>query len=161
MQTITTIGLDIAKSVFHVHGVDWWPSGYSPRVEAALRPGVPPEANAMSGRYRSPLVAPLVARAPGIGSRLMPSAYVKPYVKRQKNDATDAEAICKAVTRVNIRFVPAKTPEQQSGLVVATLVCHPLFYTRSCGCNGRPAFPAPAVGRKVQPNLRRIAPRGR
>jgi transposase len=49
--------------------------------------------------------------------RLMPPAYVKPYVKRQKNDATDAEAICDAVTRANMRFVPTKTPEQQSGMV--------------------------------------------
>ena len=45
----------------------------------------------------------------------MPPAYVKPYVKRQKNDAADAEAICEAVTRTNMRFVPVKTPEQQSG----------------------------------------------
>jgi transposase len=43
--------------------------------------------------------------------RLMPPAYVKPYVKRQKNDATDAEAICEAVTRANMRFVESKTPE--------------------------------------------------
>jgi transposase len=48
----------------------------------------------------------------------MPPAYVKPYVKRQKNDMADAEAICEAVTRSNMRFVPTKTPEQQSGLVV-------------------------------------------
>jgi transposase len=48
----------------------------------------------------------------------MPPAYLKPYVKRQKNDATDAEAICEAVARANMRFVPAKTPEQQSGLVL-------------------------------------------
>ena len=48
----------------------------------------------------------------------MPSAYVKPYVKRQKNDAADAEAICEAVTRANMRFVATKTPEQQSGLVL-------------------------------------------
>jgi transposase len=48
----------------------------------------------------------------------MPPAYVKPYVKRQKNDATDAEAICEAVSRANMRFVPTKTPEQQSGLVL-------------------------------------------
>jgi transposase len=46
--------------------------------------------------------------------RLMPPAYVKPYVKRHKNDAVDAEAICEAVTRPNMRFVPIKTPEQQS-----------------------------------------------
>ena len=50
--------------------------------------------------------------------RLMPPSYVKPYVKRQKNDATDAEAICEAVGRANMRFVPTKTPEQQSGLVL-------------------------------------------
>ena len=48
----------------------------------------------------------------------MPPAYVKPYVKRQKNDATDAEAICEAVTRANMRFVATKTPEQQSGLTL-------------------------------------------
>ena len=55
--------------------------------------------------------------------RLMPPAYVKPYVKRQKNDATDAEAICEAVTRANMRFVPTKTPEQQSGLVLQYCIC--------------------------------------
>src|ERR1043166_7687775 len=48
----------------------------------------------------------------------MPPSDVKPYVKRQKNDATDAEAICEAVTRANMRFVPTKTSEQQSGLVL-------------------------------------------
>ena len=48
----------------------------------------------------------------------MPPAYVKPYVKRQKNDATDAEAICEAVTRPNMRFVPTKTVEQQSCLML-------------------------------------------
>ena len=46
--------------------------------------------------------------------RLMPPSYVKPYVKRQKNDMTDAEAICEAVTRPTMRFVPVKSPEQQS-----------------------------------------------
>ena len=50
--------------------------------------------------------------------RLMPPAYVKPYVKRQKNDAADAEAICEAVTRANMRFVATKTPEQQSCLTL-------------------------------------------
>jgi hypothetical protein len=48
----------------------------------------------------------------------MPPAYVKPYVKRQKNDTADAEAICEAVTRPNMRFVPTKTPEQQSCLML-------------------------------------------
>ena len=66
------------------------------------------------------LVSPLVARAAGIGHtvRLMPPAYVKPYVKRQKNDMADAEAICEAVTRANMRFVPTKTSEQQSCLML-------------------------------------------
>jgi len=50
----------------------------------------------------------------------MPPAYVKPYVKRQKNDATDAEAICEAGTRANMRFVETKTPEQQSCLMNRT-----------------------------------------
>ena len=50
--------------------------------------------------------------------RLMPPAYVKPYVKRHKNDAADAEAICEAVTRANMRFVETKTPEQQSCLML-------------------------------------------
>jgi transposase len=48
----------------------------------------------------------------------MPPAYVKPYVKRQKNDVADAEAICEAATRANMRFVPTKTPEQQSCLML-------------------------------------------
>ena len=48
----------------------------------------------------------------------MPPAYVKPYVKRQKNDTADAEAICEAVTRANMRFVATKTPEQQSCLML-------------------------------------------
>lgn len=50
--------------------------------------------------------------------RLMPASYVKPYVKRQKNDATDAEAICEAVTRPSMRFVPVKSEEQQSVLML-------------------------------------------
>jgi transposase len=50
--------------------------------------------------------------------RLMPPAYVKPYVKRQKNDAADAEAICEALTRANMGFVETKTPEQQSCLML-------------------------------------------
>jgi transposase len=57
-------------------------------------------------------------RALGHTVRLMPPAYVKPYVKRHKNDATDAEAICEAVTRPNMRFVATKTPEQQSCLTL-------------------------------------------
>ena len=50
--------------------------------------------------------------------RLMPPSYVKPYVKRQKNDAADAEAICEAVMRPTMRFVEVRTPEQQSALAL-------------------------------------------
>jgi len=122
MQTITTIGLDIAKSVFQVHGVD---AGGRVVIRRQLkrrhvlaffqrlRPcliGI--EACASSHHWSREL------QAVGHTVRLMPPVYVKPYVKRQKNDATDAEAICEAVARANMRFVPTKTPEQQSGLVL-------------------------------------------
>ena len=122
MQTITTIGLDIAKTVFQVHGVD---AGGQVIVRRQLkRRYVVPffqklspclvgiEACASAHHWSREL------QALGHTVRLMPPAYVKPYVKRQKNDATDAEAICEAVTRASMRFVPTKTPEQQSGLVL-------------------------------------------
>jgi transposase len=122
MQTITTIGLDIAKSVFQVHGVD--AAGQvvvrrqlKRRFVLAFFQKLPPclvgiEACASSHHWSRELAAL------GHSVRLMPPSYVKPYVKRQKNDATDAEAICEAVTRANMRFVPTKTAEQQSGLVL-------------------------------------------
>ena len=122
MQTITTIGLDIAKSVFQVHGVD--ADGnviirrqLKRRYVLAFFEKLPPclvgiEACASSHHWSREL------QALGHTVRLMPPAYVKPYVKRQKNDATDAEAICEAVTRANMRFVATKTPEQQSCLTL-------------------------------------------
>jgi len=122
MQVITTIGLDIAKSVFQVHGVDadgqvvirrQLKRRYVLAFFQKLRPclvGI--EACASSHHWSREL------QALGHTVRLMPPAYVKPYVKRQKNDATDAEAICEAVTRANMRFVVTKTPEQQSCLVL-------------------------------------------
>ncbi len=122
MQSITTIGLDIAKSVFQVHGVD--ADGLvvirrqlKRRHVLAFFEKLPPclvgvEASATSHHWSREL------QALGHTVRLMPPAYVKPYVKRQKNDMADAEAICEAVTRANMRFVPTKTPEQQSGLML-------------------------------------------
>jgi transposase len=122
MQTVTTIGLDIAKSVFQVHGVD--ATGQvvirrqlRRRHVLAFFQKLPPclvgiEACASSHHWSREL------QALGHTVRLMPPAYVKPYVKRQKNDAADAEAICEAVTRPNMRFVDTKTPEQQSGVVL-------------------------------------------
>jgi transposase len=122
MQTITTVGLDIAKSVFQLHGVD--AAGQvvirrqlKRRFVLAFFQKLPPclvgiEACASSHHWSRELTAL------GHTVRLMPPAYVKPYVKRQKNDATDAEAICEAVGRANMRFVPTKAAEQQSGLVL-------------------------------------------
>jgi transposase len=122
MQTVTTIGLDIAKSVFQVHGVD---AGGNVVLRRQLKrryvlvyfQKLPPclvgiEACASSHHWSREL------QALGHTVRLMPPAYVKPYVKRHKNDATDAEAICEAVTRPNMRFVATKTPEQQSCLTL-------------------------------------------
>jgi transposase len=122
MQAVTTIGLDIAKSVFQVHGID---TGGQVVIRRQLKRSyvlaffqkLPPclvgiEACASSHHWSREL------QALGHTVRLMPPAYVKPYVKRHKNDATDAEAICEAVTRPNMRFVPTKTREQQSCLTL-------------------------------------------
>ena len=122
MQVVTTVGLDIAKSVFQVHGVDSagqvvirrqlkrrYVLAFFEKLPACL---VGIEACASSHHWSREL------KALGHTVRLMPPVYVKPYVKRQKNDATDAEAICEAVTRANMRFVATKTPEQQSGLTL-------------------------------------------
>ncbi|MFO1037829.1 MAG: IS110 family transposase [Geminicoccaceae bacterium] len=121
-MTIATVGLDLAKNVFQVHAVDG-----AGRVLArkALRRGqvlpffaklapclVGMEACGTShywGRQLSEL---------GHEVRLMSPAYVKPYVKRGKTDAGDAEAICEAVTRPTMRFVPVKSPDQQAALAM-------------------------------------------
>jgi len=127
MQTITTIGLDIAKSVFQVHGVDTEGNvvlrrQLKRRYVLAFFQKLPPclvgiEASASSHHWSREL------QALGHTVRLMPPAYVKPYVKRHKNDATDAEAICEAVTRPNMRFVATKTPEHQNCLTLHRTVC--------------------------------------
>ena len=122
IQAVTTIGLDIAKSVFQVHGVDAegkavirrqlkrrYVLAFFQKLPSCL---VGIEACASSHHWSREL------QALGHKVRLMPPAYVKPYVKRQKNDAADAEAICEAVTRANMRFVATKTPEQQSCLML-------------------------------------------
>src|SRR5258707_10341041 len=122
MKTITTIGLDIAKSVFQVHGVDAAGEvvirrqlkrrhvlAFFQKLPSCL---VGIEACASSHYWSREL------QALGHTVRLKPPAYVKPYVKRQKNDMADAEAICEAVTRANMRFVPTKTPEQQRCLML-------------------------------------------
>src|SRR5512144_1217375 len=122
MGEVSTIGLDIAKSVFQVHGAD--SSGavvIRKRVSrlklleffAALPPcliGI--EACPSAHHWGREL------QALGHTVRLMPLSYVKAYLKRSKNDANDAAAICEAVTRPSMRFVPIKTKEQQTALML-------------------------------------------
>ena len=117
---ITTIGLDLAKRVFQVHGID---AAGQALVRKSLRRAqtlpffakLPPclvgiEACGASHHWARELIKL------GHEVRLMPPAYVKPYVKRGKTDAADAEAVCEAVTRPTMRFVPVKSPEQQAAL---------------------------------------------
>ncbi|MGI9294981.1 MAG: IS110 family transposase [Pseudomonadales bacterium] len=118
MKKVTTIGFDLAKNVFQVHGVD--ASGETVIRRQLRRRQVIPffrdlascligiEACATSHHWARTLQ--------GLGHevRIMPANYVKAYVKRNKNDAADAQAICEAVTRPNMRFVAVKTAEQQS-----------------------------------------------
>jgi transposase len=121
MQTIT-IRLDLAKSVFQVHGVD--AAGQVTLRKKLRRSEVmrffevqPPclvgmEACATAHHWAREL------SALGHEVRLMPAAYVKAYVRRQKNDDADAEAICESMTRPTMRFVPVKSAERQSVLVL-------------------------------------------
>ena len=113
MGEVTTIGLDLAKHVFQVHGVD--AEGATVLRKQLRRAQVvaffsrlPPclvglEACATAHYWGREL------RALGHEVRLMPAQYVKAYIKRNKNDAADAEAICEAVGRPTMRFVPVKT----------------------------------------------------
>jgi len=122
MGEVTTVGLDIAKSVFQVHGIDAEGMVVVQRkltrarllafFEKLPRCLVGIEACATAHHWAREL------KALGHDVRLMPPGYVKPYVKRQKNDMADAEAICEAVTRPTMRFVDVKSPEQQSVLVL-------------------------------------------
>jgi transposase len=122
MGEITAIGLDLAKNIFQVHGVD--ETGTAVLIKRLRRSqviaffaGLPPclvgmEACATAHHWARELT--------GLGHevRLMPPQYVKAYVKRNKNDAADAAAICEAVKRPSMRFVPVKTIEQQSALLM-------------------------------------------
>jgi transposase len=122
MGEVTTIGLDLAKDVFQVHGVD---AEGVVVLRKQLRRG---QVLAFFSRLPRCVVgleacatAHYWARelgALGHEVRLMPAQYVKAYVKRNKNDAADAEAICEAVVRPTMRFVPVKTAEQQGALLL-------------------------------------------
>ncbi len=119
---ITTIGINIAKSVFQFHGID--ATGQTVLQKKLRRNAVldtlaklPPcligiEACATSHHWSREITAL------GHEVKLIPPAYVKPYVKRQKNDAADAEAICEAVTRPNMHFVAIKSVDQQAVMML-------------------------------------------
>ena len=121
-MNVTTIGIDLAKSVFQLHGIDC--AGEVIFRKKLRRSGVLD----FLGDLRPCLIgleacatAHFWAReigALGHDVRLIPPTYVKPYVKRQKNDAADAEAICEAVTRPSMRFVPVKGAERQGVLML-------------------------------------------
>ena len=122
MGHAVTIGLDIAKSVFQVHGIDAAGGvvirrqvrrAHLLRFFAKLPQCLIGVEACASAHYWGRELSQL-----GHQVRLMPPSYVKPYVKRQKNDAADAEAICEAVTRPTMRFVEIKSPEQQSVMVL-------------------------------------------
>jgi transposase len=122
MGEVSTIGLDIAKSVFQVHGVD--ADGAVVIRKRISRAKVLEFFAAVSpclvGIEACPSAHHWSRKLQALGHtvRLMPPSYVKAYLKRSKNDANDAAAICEAVTRPSMRFVPTKSEQQQSGLML-------------------------------------------
>ena len=121
-KIITVVGLDLAKSIFQVHGIDAEGEVVTRRklsrsrvleFFASLEPClVGMEACATAHHWAREI------GALGHEVKLMPPQYVKPYLKTQKNDMADAEAICEAVTRPTMRFVPIKSVDQQALLVL-------------------------------------------
>ena len=119
---VTTIGLDLAKHVFQVHGID---QDGQVLIRRQLRRGeligffrrLPPCLIGMEACSTAHFWARELA-ALGHEVRLMPAAYVKPYIKRGKSDALDAAGICEAVTRPTMRYVAIKSPEQQAVLML-------------------------------------------
>ena len=122
MEKISTVGIDLAKSVFQVHAID--AAGQVVLARAvrrrdflALIGKLPPSLIGMEACASSHHWGRLL-RGLGHDVRLIPPAYVKAYVRRQKNDAADAAAICEAVSRPSMRFVPIKSEAQQAALML-------------------------------------------
>jgi len=122
MSEITIVGLDLAKNVFQVHGAD--ASGHTLLRKKLRRSQVleffrelPPCVVAMEACGGSHFWGREIGKS-GHEVRLIPPAYVKPFVKRQKNDAADAEAICEAAVRPTMRYVSVKSEETQGAAMV-------------------------------------------
>jgi transposase len=122
MEQVIRIGLDTSKQVFQVHGVNAWEQ---PVLRKRLRrsevarffESLPPAQVGIEACGASHHWARVLSRL-GHDVRLLPPQYVKPYVKRGKNDAADAEAICEAMSRPTMRFVPVKTADNQAALML-------------------------------------------
>lgn len=123
MTKVSMIGLDLAKNVFQVHGIDaagkvvlrrQLRRSEMEKFFATLPPGVVIGMEACGGAHHWGRVA----QKYGHEVRMMPAAYVKPYVKRNKNDDRDAEGVCEAMGRPTMRFVPVKSLESQAALVL-------------------------------------------
>jgi len=124
MVKIIRIGIDTSKHVFQVHGVN---TAEQPILRKTLRRGqmerffasLPPTLIGLEACGAAHHWA-RVLQGLGHEVRLLPPQYVKPYVKRGKNDAADAEAICEAMSRPSMRFVPVRTTENQADLMLHT-----------------------------------------
>jgi transposase len=125
MDKITRIGVDTSKQIFQLHGVD---AAERPVLRKKLRRK---EMVAFFAQLEPTVIGieacagahhwARVLEGLGHGVKLLAPQFVKPYVKRGKNDAADAEALCEAMSRPTMRFVPVKTPEQQAALMLAGL----------------------------------------
>src|SRR5215472_11009416 len=122
MGEVSTIGLDIAKSVLQVHGVDGAGAVVMRKriSRAKMLEFFADLPRCLVGMEACPSAHHWSRKLQALDYRvrLMPPSYVKAYLKRSKNDANDAAAICEAVTRPSMRFVPIKTKEQQTGLML-------------------------------------------
>jgi len=153
MGDVTTIGLDIAKSSFQAHGADAagavvFRKTLSRGRLLAFFASQPPCVVAMEACAGAHHWGRELTRL-GHTVRLIPPAYVKPFVKRQKNDAADAEAICEAAQRPTMRFVPVKSEAQQASGVV--------FRARDCSSASglRCSTPSAATWRSTGGSRRR------
>jgi len=168
MDQITTVGIDLAKTIFQIHAVD---AAGRVVVQKALKRR---DLITFFDSLRSCLIGIEACGTAhhwgreltklGHDVRLIPPAYVKPYVRRQKNDAADAAAICEAVTRPSMRFVPIKTEDQQAALMLhrARSLLTSQRTALICAIRGHMAelgLVAPRAVRNLQPLLDILADR--